>query len=520
MSTSVRNPRITLNMIPRDQVVGVEEHKVLVVGQKLSAGTAAAGLTPDVPRTFAEINTLFGTGSHLAMILRKFREINPYSRVDVLALADNGSGTAGTAKILFAGTATESKRIYVDVVSSEYHSYAVDVVSGDAHTAIVTKLLAAIALDTYRPFAETSTDTGASVTCTAKNKGTLCNAWLLRVRDAYNRPATVAGITMTLTGWADGATDPSLTSLFDPVENIRYQGILWPQAYTTSAAKTWIDARFNLDNDIKDGVVVQWAHDSYANLKTLAQGLNSPSWMLLTNEIMNAAYWKGPHLPEAPDVLAAQFLAARARRFETDIDISDLVVNNQSRDQFGGRHTASLPYFNTPFTGVGLPHEGSGFTRAEQLDLEGEGVSVVGANVTGNTVIAGTIVTTYQNDAAGNPDDTWKWLEWRDTHSIIREFFVNNLREDFAQHRLSVGATVANMAMVTEPILRAAMGEYYDILSQDALTVRGRDYRRIFDDELDIESVPDQRLVRMAAVTPMVSQFGVATGTIKFNFGL
>lgn len=519
--TAIRNPKVTLNLVQRDQIVGLDQHRVLVVGQKLSTGSATAGLNSDVPRTLAEIETLFGAGSHLSMMLRKFRAINPYTRVDAVALADNGSGTAGTAKVVFAGTATEARTIYVDVVSSFFHSYEVDVEVGDAPDDIAAKVRAITAFDTHKPFTDALAETSTaddSVVFTARNKGSICNSWLIRIRDEYNRPVTVAGITMTLTGWAGGATDPVLTSALDPVENIRYHGIIWPQAYSTNVARSWINARFNLDNDIKDGVVFQWIHDTFANVKTLANNMNSPSWVMLTNETMNTSYWKGPHLPEAPDVLCATFVAARARRFEDDISISDLVVNNESRDQFGGRHTASLPYFNTPFIDVAQPDEGAGYTYAEQLELEEEGIAVIGKNYPNNNVIAGVIVTTYLNDAAGNPDDTWHWLNWRDTHSVIREFFVNNLREDFAQHRLSTGAAVANFAIATEPILRAALYEYYDVLTNDAITVKGRDARRIFEDRLVIQLVPDQRLVRLTCDVPMLSQLGVITGAVKFNF--
>lgn len=516
--TAVRNPKVTLNLVSRDQTVGLEEHRVLIVGQKLAAGTAVAGLNANLPRTAGEINTLFGARSHLALMCRKFRAVNPYTRVDVIALADAGGGTKATAKILFAGTATENKTIYVDVVSSQDYSFEIDVVVGDTPSTLITKLRAATALSATCPWTDAATDTNTSVTFTAENAGTLANAWLIRIRDAYNRPAAVAGLTFTLTGWTGGATDPTLTTVLDPAENIRYHGVVWPQAYATSVPKTWINARFNLDNDIKDGVVFQYVVDSFANVKTLASNMNSPSWVMITNETMNQSYWKGPHVPEAPDVITAAFVAARARRFEDDISISDLVVNNEARDQFGGRHTASMPYFNTPILDVGVPDAGSGYTYAEQLELEEAGLTIVGANIALNSVIMGVVVTTYLNDGAGNTDDTWHWLNWRDTHSVIREFFVNNLREDFSQHRLSTGQAVANFAIATAPIIRAACMEYYDILSNDALTVRGRDARRIFDEKLSIQLVPEDRLVRLNADVPMVSQLGVLTGTVKFNF--
>lgn len=518
--TAIRNPKVTLNLVQRDQTVGLEDFRVLLVGQMTSAGSATAGLVTDLPRTAAEINALFGARSHLAMMARAFRAVNVYTKVDCIALED-ATGTNATAVLLSAGTATEAKTIYVDVVSSTNHSYEIDVEVGDDEAAFTTKVLAKVALDTTCPFtAAKSTDasTDDTITFTSSHDGTVSNSWLIRIRDQFGRPVSVAGLAFTLTGWTGGATDPTLTSVLDPVENIRYHSIVWPSSYATTTIKSFINTRFNLDNDIKDGVVYQWVHDSFANVKTAASQMNSPSFVMMTNETMNTAYWKGSHLPEAPDVLATIFAAIEARRFEDDISISDLVVTNEPLDQFGGRHTASLPYFNSPFVNVGQPDTGAGYTYAEQLELEGAGVSVIGANVTRNGVIAGAMVTTYLNDSAGNPDDTWKWLNWRRTHSVMREFFVNNIREDLAQHRLTAGSAVPGYAIVDEPLFRGLCGEYYDVLSDDVITVSGREARKYFDDNLVVTFVPDQRKIQMAADVPMVSQFGVLTGSLRFNF--
>lgn len=517
--TALRNPKVTLNMVQRDQTVGLEDFRVLLVGQMLS-GSATAGLVTDLPRTDAEINALFGARSHLAMMARAFRAVNIYTKVDCIAIAD-ASGTNATSVFLSSGTATEAKRIYLDVVSSTNHRLILDVEVGETPATLTAKILAKVALDTECPFtAAKSTDaaTDDTVTFTSTHDGTISNGWLIRICDQFGRPTKVAGLTFTLTGWTGGATDPTLTSVLDPIENIRYQSIVWPSSYATSVVKTLINTRFNLDNDIKDGVVYQWVHDTFSNVKTAAAAMNSPSFVMMTNETMNTAYWKGPHLPEAPDVLATIFAAIEARRFEEGISISDLVVTNEPLDQFGGRHTASLPYFNSPFVNVEQPDTGAGYTYAEQLELEGAGVSVVGANDKRNSIIAGAMVTTYQNDAAGNPDDTWQWLNWRRTHAVMREFFVNNIREDLAQHRMTAGSAVPGYAIVDEPLFRGLCGEYYDILSDDVITVSGRPARKYFDENLVVTFKPAERKIEMAADVPIVSQFGNLTGTIKFNF--
>lgn len=525
MSTavSIRNPQVTLNRVSRDQRVGLEEHRNLIVGQISAAGSASAGFYADLPKTEAEIDALAGADSHFALQARKYRRVNPYTKVDAIFLDDAGGATAATAKFLLAGTVTSAKTLYFDLVSTQNHTYEIDFAVGDDEAAVMAKLLAKIALDTRKPFSvakSTDASTDDTLTATAISKGTVGNDWLIRIRDKFGRPGTVPGMTITLTGWAGGATDPTLTSILDPVANIRYHGVLWPAAYSNSVALTWIDARFNVDNDIKDGVVFQSVEDTFANVKTLASNANSASYCVITNETVDSAHWKGPYLPEAPDVVAATFLASRARRFEEGISISDLVVTNELNDQFGGIHTCTLPYFNTPMIEVEQPDDDTGYTYAEQIELEAAGVSVMGRNVKNNGVIASVMVTTYLNDDAGNEDDTWHPLNWNDTHSVVREYIVNNLRNDLDQHRQTTGTAPANYAIVNEPILRALIRGYCEDLMEEAIVVAGRESSKYIDDNLVVVLDPANRSASVGLDFWMVSQFGKVTGTVKFSFAV
>ncbi len=516
MVSFVSNPRVTLDLISRDALVGLEDHRVLFVGQKTTAGTAAAGLNRDIPRTAAEVNALFGARSHLAQMLRAYREINPYTYVDVIALADHASGVAATGVLAFSGTATAAKTIYVSVGSAHNNNYRLDVSAGDTATVIGAALVALVAADLNAPF--TAANSTGTVTFTAANKGTLANNFLISVLDAYDRPVTIPGVTATITAWASGATNPSLTGVFDEVDNIRYQTVVWPESYTRSTVATWIDARKNVDNNVMDGTVYIHSNESFADVKTSAIALNTSELVITSNEPNDLAYWKGPHIPEICDVVAARVAAAVSLRFEAGFSISKLVTTNEASDQFGGIHTASLPYFNTKILNTKRPLTGSGYSFAEQADLEGNGVTVIGYNRQNNAVILGQVVTTYQNDAAGNVDDTWKWLEWRHTHGVIREYFVLNCRKEFSQSRLSRGTAVPGYSIATEPVIRSFLYQLYDSLADLALTIKGRGFRKNFEDRLVVAITPGSRTVAVSADAPMMSQLGEMIGSIKFNF--
>lgn len=512
----VSNPVVTLNIIPRDAQVGLEDRRALLIGQTTTAGAWTTGLYRDMPRTAAEINAMFGARSHLAQIARAFREVNPVTNVDAIALADNGSGTSGTAVCVFAGTATAARTIYVSVASAENDRYEINIEIGDTAAAVGAKLLALAQADTSAPF--TAALTTATVTFTAANKGTACNTWLISVLDQYDRPAIVPGLTYTLTGWAGGATNPILTTLFDEVQNLRYQDIVYPEAYTSSYLYNFINSRKNVDNDVKDGTAYRYVTDTFSNVKALALSLNSSEIVLLSNKANSAPYWIGPHIPEMPDVQAARFAAAVSRRFEDQISISDLVVTNEPLDQFGGMDKAALPLFNTPLLYTRVPLKGSGYSEPEQRELQDSGITVIGGNRQNNAVIMGVVVTTWQNDSAGNADDTWKYLEWRQTHGVIREYLVRNCRKQFSQYRLSSGIPVPGYSIATEAVIRAFLYLLYDQLSDLALTVKGRDARKYFEDNLVVTIKPALRRVEISADAPMMSQLGAIIGSVKFNF--
>tara|TARA_R110000824_G_scaffold95990_11_gene230345 strand:+ start:4091 stop:5659 length:1569 start_codon:yes stop_codon:yes gene_type:complete len=519
MATSafISKPDVTLNMLARGGETGVEDHRILMVGQLTTAGTASAGLFQDVPRNNADINAAFGPRSHAAMIARAVRKVNKYTEMDALLLAD-ATGTAATASGILLGTATAAGTIYLDVVSSTDHSYKVDIEVGDDEAAVMVKILAKTSVDTSAPFTgakSTVTNTDDTITFTAANDGTFANKWLIRLRGTMP-----AGITFTLTGWASGATDPTITSVFDPVANIRYQTIIWPGTYTTSILQTWIDARKNVDNDIKDGVAFYWTDDTFSNVKTEALARNTSEIVILHNETQSTATYKGPHIPEAPDVIAAQFAATRAKRFEASVSITDIVTSIEPLDQFGGIHTAALPYFNTLLPYLEQPVRGTGLTQAEQAELRGAGVSVIGANELNNGILAGTVVTTYQNDGAGNDDDSWQFLNWRDTHSIVREYFHANIKAHFAQYRMSTGEAVPGYAIATEGLVRAYAVKLYTQLAAKAITVDSRDALKSFREDMIVTAVPSLRKFDCYFDVPVLSQAEKFLGSVRFNFGI
>ena len=509
MGANISEPSVTLNIIPASQLAGVAEQKALVVGQMLAAGTATSGaLIQDHPNDGTE-DALFGQRSHIAGIVREFKLLNKVSQLDILPL-DDATGTQGTAVFAITGIATETGSLYFTLGSVETFRVKIDVTSGDAATAVGTAVAAAFTALADAPF--TTANVTGTVTATASNDGTLCNAWDIKIE------GTVAGIAVALTGWTGGATDPTLTSILDVIANIRYQTILWPSGYDLAVLETELDSRFNVTNDILDGVGIQVKSDTLANLKTYADQ-NSQSINIVSNKTVSTTLLKGNATSEMPDIICAQVCALRALRLTTNANLTQYLTTVAPSDQFGGIGIASLPYFNTSMPNLPVASAVDFFTKEELDELRDNGLSVIGPNRGYTGTIMGEMVTTYLTDVASNPDDSYKFLNTVDTASVIREFYVTNYKARYAQTRLTDGDLIAGRDMANEGSIIAFTNELYDELAEDALVQSGTVAKKDFNDNLVVDVAVRTGTVTITMAPLLVTQLRVILGTIQINFG-
>jgi len=509
----ISSPSVTFSIIPASSISGVTEQKTLIVGQMLAAGTATAGaLIIDHPDDGSE-DTLFGQRSHLAGMVRAFKRENKISQLDIIPLDDAGGATAATAEVDFTGSvATEAGEINVIVGSENDHNYEVGIADADAATDIGDALVALITADGDAPF--TAANVAGVVTITAENGGTLANDWGLKVT------GTVAGVTWALTGWAGGATDPTLTGVLDPIASIRYQTIVWPAAYTITVVGDDLDAKFNVTNAVMDGVAIQGQVDTLANLKTYVSTLNSQSIVVLGQKAISVADNRiGPQTFEFLDNIAAEVAAIRALRLTEDANITRYLTTVASRDQFGGIAIGSLPYFNTSLPNAGIGSPADDFSPEDLAELSSNGVATYGPNRAYNGTIMGEFVTTYLTDTAGNPDTSYKYLNTVDTASLIREFFFVNFKRRYAQTRLTDGDLLPGRDMANEASIRAFCSELYDELADEALVQKGVAAKKDYLDNLDIVVTVADGKVEVYQSPLLVSQIRLVIGTIQINFG-
>lgn len=508
----ILNPRTRLNIIGAQTVQQNAEQRVLLVGQMLSGTATAGAVSADCPDSETEINALFGAKSHIAMLARAFKAINKATALDILPLADNGSGTAASATITAAtGTASADATIEVWAVHKDKYRVTVDIASGDDQDDIALAIDTALsAAETNWPF--TTTSSTNVVTITAGNKGTLYNGSPVGIE------GTIPGVALTLTAFASGATDPTtIATALSAVGNTRYQTVGWPWKWSNSSLKTFLGDRFNDAYRVMDGVGVQAKIDTYANLNG-GPSENSQSIVIIADNLIAKSDRKGSSVMAHADLMTATFCAIRSLRLTQDASLTDILTTVSSKDQFGGSALSSLPYHNTRMPNLPVPLPEDELTLAQLADLTDDGYTTLGANSAYNAVILGQAVTTYKTTAAGDADTSFKYLNRVDTSSAIREYYVVNLKAKYAQTRLTEGELLAGRDMANQASIISFCKRLYQDLAELAIVEAGATAEKDFVQNLLVEVSVSAGSVTINMAPLQVGQIRTILGTVAVNF--
>jgi len=517
--SGISKPDINIALLSANNVLNIGTRRDLIVAQ--NPGSSSNELFNSIEdKTQTELDTLFGASSFIRFLVQEWLDANQTgnnvkAELDVIALAPAGGAVASTGTITFAGTATADGTITMNILSEKKFEETVSVSSGDAAAAVGVAVSAAYA-SVAAPFSVADNASGV-VTITATDLGTAGNFYGMKIT------GVPAGLTATLAAFSGGTGEATVTGAFDLVGGVRYQGILWPTHLFSTIAEMvdFLDARFNSANEILDGVGFIGDFDTLTNLKSGVNAQNSQSLVALGNSIVVAATNQtGPIVTHPPDWSAAEFMANRARRLTEEASISSIVTTNAGGDQFGGSSLASLPYFNTPFNLTALSISEEQFDDAEQNELNTAGFSVMGANRPGTDMIAGTVVTTYKKDAAGNDDISFKFLEFVDTASVVREFLFVNLKSEFAQTRLTDGDLIPGRSMANADSIKAVFLRFMAILADLALVQGGREAAKAIENATTVTTNLAGRSVTINSILPPVTQLEGILVPLKLSFTL
>lgn len=511
-NSNVRFPETRFSIEGAATTVTNTDHRVVGYAQMLPAGTATAKQRVSVDNNKATWATLFGAKSDAYAMVAAFRAINAETPLDIVPLADGVGATAASGTYVVAGTATEAGSYTLTVGSSDI-SFTIPVANGDTATIVGDAVEAAI--NAHTTVQVTAANVLGTVTLTASNAGLEGNDLTV------TGTGVVAGLTLTVNAMSGGLLSPDFANIFDTIADLRYQTFVWPSSYTLATVADEVDSRFNTaDGVVLDGVALTTVVDTSTNAIALSALFNSQSLSITAISPASTAEIKGSSVNARSLSVTASIAAIRALRLTDGVDITGLTIAS-GLDNIGGVALSSLPYANTPLSTLPPVAVGLGYTATEIKSMKNGGVSVVGNNTNNTALIVGEMLTTYKTDVAGNPDDSFVFLNSVDTMSAVREYMVSNVKKRFGQSRLTNGVLRANRSVANSQSIRSYIrGLYKDTTGTGMmLTEAGRPAESFFNDNLTIviDLAAGQATVTMRV--PVVTQLRSIIGSIAISFG-
>lgn len=401
--------------------LATDSYTILVLGQRLAAGTVAAGVPVQIQGA-DQAEQYFGRGSMLAAMLAAVKKANKYTKVVAIALDDDAAGVAATGTLTFTGAATQTSTLNLYIADTKV---PVLVAAGDDPTVVAAGVVAAITANTKLPV--TAAAAAGVVTLTARHKGETGNDLDVRL-NYYDGEQTPAGLQLAIVAMNGGTSNPDIAPAIAAMGDVWYQTIAMP--YTDSANLTALEAelldRFGGIRQI-DGVAYAAFRGNATATDTFGAGRNSALVTCMGTSIM----------PTPPYIFAAINAAVAAYYLAID---------------------PARPLQTLPLPGVMPPAQEDQFTFAERNLHLHSGISTYKVDSGGNVLIERQ-VTMYQKNASDIADTSYLDVNTVATLSYIRYATRAHITSKYPRHKLA-GDTVKvapGQAIVTPSVIRAEL---------------------------------------------------------------
>lgn len=485
ISTDLRVPFVYVEFDPSRAFQGpsILRYKVLLVGGRLAAGLRPE-LKIDKITSYSQAMSLYGAGSQLARMFKRFFENNRISDVYGCSLADAGSGAKASGSFVLGGTATADGN-FVAYIGGERVSVSVSALTTASQ--IATALTAAIQGDTEKPV--TAGAVGGTVTCTAKNAGECGNEIDLRIN--YNDGEELpAGITCTVNGsgtqgvMSGGVNNPTIQSVIDILGDEWYNIICAPywDATNMTAIEAELADRFGPLRMI-DAVYVTSRMGTVGTLSSWGNGKNSPHISVIHSQ----------KVPCVSSEVAVAYAAQLAKEGQAD---------------------PARPFQTLELVNILPPVVEDRFTLAENNSLLFDGISTFYTD-NGGKVRIQRAITQYQRNSVGAEDIAYLDVNTMLTLMFLRYDFRNQILTKYSRAKLADdGIQVGPGQQVMTPKLgkseainifrgweRLGLAENIDQFKNDLVCVR---------------STVDPNRLEWILPPDLVNQFRVGAATIQF----
>jgi len=414
-----------------------QDSKVLLIGQKLAAGTAAADTPILVSRTDEAI-AQFGRGSILARMHAVARAQDPMSEIWCIPLSDAAAGAAATGTVTVIGPASAAGTLTLYVAGQRVQ---IAVAATDSVAQVATALAAAINAATDLPV--TAMAAAAVVTLTARHKGTLGNDITLipNRRGALGGEAYPSGLSLTISAMTGGSGDPALIGAIAAMGDEAYAHIILP--YTDSAA---LDAIRTEMGDISG----RWsyARQLYGHVWSARRGS-------LGQQVTFGDSRNDPHVTVA--------------------DIEPLVPQPvwEIAAAYGMQNAAALevaphrPTQTLALVGIDPAPAGSRRTMTERQSLLMHGIATT--YVAGGVLRIERAVTTYRVNDWGVNDPSYLDVNTLVQLSYILQFLKGRVTQKYGRHALANNGKRIGPGVVTPNIVRGELTASYDELERSGI---------------------------------------------------
>jgi phage tail sheath gpL-like len=469
-------------------------HKVLMIGQKIAAGTVDFDTLVQITKD-GLADGYFGPGAVLARMCNKFKENNPNTELWGMCIGSGIGGVAASAELDlslvrnsddgYSGAAT----LFMMVNGKRGGNFDIAITSGQATTSIASTIVSTINGDSTLPFTATVSGVPASgglIIFSAVCSGTLGNYLDIRfnydVGNSYPPGFSVALSTVVFDG---GSVDPDLDDVWTIIDDERFNYIIQP--YIVAAALEKVEDeladRFKPLVDLQ-GHGFTAVRGTQASCTTLGNSRNSPH-----NTIIGAY-----DSPTSPEEWAAALGA-----------IASFNLNNDP----------ARPLHFLELKGIMPPPTESRFTRAERDILLYDGIATWRVD-TGKVLIE-RCITTYQTNALSIADPSYLDIQTLATLGEIRDQFKIRMSNRFIQPRFKLaddgfpvqpGSYVATPSSIAQEII--------------ALFAQLRDVGLIeevdeFAENLIVErDLTDVNRVNVLMPPDLINQFRILAGLIQF----
>lgn len=448
---------------------------VLLIGLRRSTGTIDAEVLKPITGP-AQGDTYFGRGSQLASMCKAFNQANPYAELFALALDEDPAGVKATATVTITGPATADGTL-VFVWGGRLRK--VGVTAGDSATTIAAAIVAADTADLDSP--TTSANVAGVVTASARHKGAYGNDLSIFL-NYYVGDQTPAGVGVTITAFASGATDPDIGDAIAVLADAPYYTIV--PGFVGDANMKELEAeledRWGPIRAIPGHAIAAFRGD-YAASQTYGNARNSQFSTVL-------ATGKSP----TPPWIWASALAA-----------NEVAENDPAR-----------PRQSTKIVGVLAPLEADRFNIAERNLLLLDGMATYQVQV-GDSYVE-RMVTTYQVNGLGTEDPSYKDIETMRCLAFFRFAFATRIKLKYPQAKLGNDgeAFAPGQVVMTPKLMRGECLALFDELNLLAIVENRKQFAAQLIAERDVNN---PNAMNVFLPPDFVNQFRITAALVAFK---